>query len=294
MNSVEPAKDAWFNSFTTYDIDCFDDAASAVSENVDTDALWDKAMGYATKSKVAYYFSIGFTVIGVLLAGYFIYTNITELIDYYKVTFTPIPKYIVDEADITQEINGKTVVINNQTAYYKVVPCNRKEGKSDTEKDNYRVLGTSNDLNGDVGKQWLALYSVKYQYGCPILADSLKVVKGSDKLPSGYETGIHRFGEKPAFNLTSRYYCYNDYVKGTYVYFKNEKNTVAAIVMGSEEKTTEKTILDYNSGDNTTGSFFSAGSLAIGAGIGLLLGAGIAVLIFLPIMKKKKEQQIAE
>ena len=247
-----------------------------------------------TKSNLAKYLTIGFTVVTALLAGYSIYITITEMLDYYQTIFTPIPHYIVDEADITQEINGKTVVINNQTAYYKVVPCNRKEGSSDVEKKNFKVLGTSNDLNGDVGKQWLALYSVKYEFGFPILADSLKVVKGSDKLPSGYETGIHRFGEKPAFDLTSKYYCYNDDVKGTYVYFKHDKNTVAAIVMGAEKTATEKTILDYNAGENTTGSFFSAGSLALGAGVGLLLGAGIAVLIILPVMKKKKEQQIAE
>ena len=242
-----------------------------------------------TKSNLAKYLTIGFTVVTALLAGYSIYITITEMLDYYQTIFTPIPHYIVDEADITQEINGKMVVINNQTAYYKVVPCNRKEGSSDVEKDNYRVLGTANDLNGDVGKQWLALYSVKYEFGFPILADSLKVVKGSDKLPSGYETGIHRFGGKPAFNLTSKYYCYNDDVKGTYVYFKHDKNTVAAIVMGAEKTATEKTILDYNAGENTTGSFFSSGSLALGAGVGLLLGAGIAVLILLPRLKKKKE-----
>ncbi len=246
-------------------------------------------MSYYEKSMVAHNFAVGLTFLGVLMAGYSIYTTIDEMLDYYKVTFTPIPKYIVDETDIYQEINGKMVVINNQTAYYKVVPCNRKEGSSDVEKDNYRVLGTANDLNGDVGKQWLALYSVKYEFGFPILADSLKVVKGSDKLPSGYETGIHRFGGKPAFNLTSKYYCYNDDVKGTYVYFKHEKDTVAAIVMGSEKTANEKTILDYNAGENITGSFFSSGSLALGAGVGLLLGAGIAVLILLPRLKKKKE-----
>ena len=291
LNSVEPAKQAWFESFTTYDIDCFDDAASTVSENVDTDALWANAMGYATKSKVAYYFTIGFTVLGVLLAGYLIYTNITELIDYYKVTFTPIPKYIVDEVDITQEINGNKVVINNQTAYYKVVPCNRKEGSSDVEKDNYKVLGTSSDLNGDVGKQWLALYSVRYEYGKPILVDSIKVVKGTDKLPSDYETGIHRFGEKPAFNLTSRYYCYNDGAKGTYVYFKNGEDTVAAMKMKATETNTPKTTNDKGKEENTKGSVFSIGALAMGVGIGLLLGVVIAVLIILPSLKKKKEQQ---
>jgi len=260
----------------------------------EADQLYDAAQKLATKSKLTHCLYSGFTVVGALLAGYSIYTTFKEMIDYYKVNYTPIPKFIVDEADITQEVNGTKIVINNQTAYYKVVPCNRKEGSSDIEKNNYKILGTSNDLNGDVGKQWLALYSVRYEYGNPILADSFKVVKGSDDLPSGYETGIHRFGEKPAFNLTSKYYCFNDDVKGTYVYFKNGAETVAAIVMGAGEKTTDKTVTDNKAGENTTGSFFSAGSLALGAGAGLLLGGGIAVLILLPIMKKKKEQQTAE
>lgn len=49
------------------------------------------------------YLAVDFTVIGVLLAGYSIYTTITEMLDYYKVTFTPIPRYIVDEVDITRK-----------------------------------------------------------------------------------------------------------------------------------------------------------------------------------------------
>ena len=254
----------------------------------EADRLYDATQKLITKSKVTHFLYIGFTVIAVLLAGYSIYTTFKEMIDYYKVDFTPIPKYIVDEADITQEINGTNVVINNQTAYYKVVTCNRKEGSSDFEKDNYKILGIANDLNGDVGKQWLALYSVKYQFGNPIFADSFKVVKGSDALPGGYEKGIHRFGEKPAFNLTSKYYCYNDDVKGTYVYFKNEKDTVAAMTMKTEETSTGNTTDAKNNGDNKMGSFFSAGSIALGAGIGLLLGGGIAVLILLPRIRKKK------
>ncbi len=242
----------------------------------------------AAKSTFCKYLSAGFAVVTVILAGYSIYTTVTEMLDYYKVTFTPIPKYIVEETDITTDVNGQMVVIKNQTAYYKVVPCNRKEGSSDIEKDNFKVLGTSNDLNGDVGKQWLSLYSVKYKFGNPILADSLKVVKGTSNLPSGYETGIHRFGEKPAFNLTSKYYCYNDDVKGTYVYFKNEKETVAAIVMEAEATQTDKTEADKKDGEKNTGSTFSVGSLAIGAGAGLLIGMALSVLIILPRLKKKK------
>lgn len=102
------------------------------------------------------------------------------------------------------------------------------------------------------------------------------------------QTGIHRFGEKPAFNLTSKYYCYNDDVKGTYVYFKNEKETVAAIVMEAEATQTDKTEADKKDGEKNTGSTFSVGSLAIGAGAGLLIGMALSVLIILPRLKKKK------
>ena len=226
----------------------------------------------ATKSNVCKYLSAGFMVVTAILAGFAIYTTVTEMLEYYKVAFIPIPQYIVEEADITQEVNGTKVVINNQTAYYKVVPCNRKEGSSNVEKENYKVLGTANDLNGDVGKQWLALYSVKYEYGNPILADSFKVVTGTTELPGGYETGIHRFGEVPAFNLTSKYYCYNDEPNGTYVYFRNDAETVAAMAMKAN---TGKTSDDEKAEENTEGSVFSLGYLAIGTGVGLLLGGGI-------------------
>ena len=236
---------------------------------------------------------VAFTVITAALAAWSIYTTVTEMMDYYKVTFLPIPRYIVDEADITDDVNGEKIVIKNDTAYYRVVSCNRREGSSDVEKDNYRVLGTANDLNGDVGKQWLALYSVKYEYGSPILADSLMVQKGSSNLPKGYETGIHRFGEGAAFNLTSKYYCYNDTPKGTYVFFKNAEKTVEALTMKADttaDKTkTEKTTADSKSEETAAGSMFSAGTLAMVAGLGMLLGAGIAALIILPIMKKKEK-----
>ena len=227
----------------------------------------------AARSSFCKALAAGFAVVTAILAGLSIYVTVSEMLEYYKVTFKPIPKYIVDEADITETKNGEKVVVRNDTAYYKVVSCNRKEGSSEVEKTNYSILGTSNDLNGDVGKQWLALYSVKYEKGKPILADSLKVIKGDPDLPSGYETGIHRFGESAAFNLTSKLYCYNDKPDGTYIYFKNADQTVAAMTGGNT---------------TTSGSLFSAGSLAIGGGIGLILGGGLTALIM--NRKKKKEK----
>ena len=230
---------------------------------------------------LTYCLTVGFTVLTAIFAAVSIFLTVSEMLAYYKVTFAPIPKYIVDEADITETVNGKTVVTKNDTAYYKVVTCNRKEGKTDTEKDNYRVLGNSNDLNGDVGKQWLALYSVKYEQGRPILADSLMVITGTEgrtasALPNGYETGIHRFGEKAAFNLTSEYYCYNDTPNGTYVYFKQADKTVS-------EMTGKSTSI-------TIGSIFSNDSLMIGAGAGAVLGAGAAIIIMTAARKRKKEE----
>ena len=245
--------------------------------NIDSSVV--EVAKYSAKAHFTKYLAIGFTVLTALLSAVSMVITLVEMYNYYKVTFKAIPRFMVDEADITETVNGVEKVINNQTAYYKVVRCNRKEGESDVEKDNYRVLGTANDLNGDVGKQWLALYSVKYKYGRPILADSLMVQKGSDKLPNGYETGIHHFGEGAAFNLTSEYYCYNDTPDGTYVYFRNDTETVETMT------TTGNSILDQA---NTTGTMISTGSLALAGGLGIMLGAGIAALIMIPMMKKKE------
>ena len=222
----------------------------------------------SAKSTVCKYLSAGFSVATAILAGISIYMTITEMMEYYKVNFSPIPKYIVDEADITaKNEKGETVMIRNQTAYYKVVSCNRKQGNSNVEKKNFEILKDRSDLNGDVGKQWLSLYSVKYKNGAPILADSLKMQWGS-KLPDGYSTGIHRFGEKAAFNLTSPFYCYNDPNEGTYVYYKHDNAFVKDLTAAA--------------------SVFSGGSLALGAVLGLIVGGGVMLLLTFSVRKRKE------
>ena len=222
------------------------------------------------KSNITKYLAAGFTVLGAVLAGVSIYTTIEEMKAFYKVEFTPIPKYIVDRADITAvNQKGETVMVKNQTAYYKAVLCNRTAGSSAFEKKNYEILKDRNDLNGDVGMQWLSLYSVKYENGTPILADSLKVKLGNGDAPEGYTNGIHRFGEKDVvFNLTSRLYCYNDPSEGTYVYFKNDTSTVKDLT--------------------AAGSSFSGGSLALGIGAGSLAGCALTLLLLKVNNKKKK------
>ena len=188
----------------------------------------------ASKSPICKYLAAGFAVVTAVLAGYSIYTTITEMMAYYKVDFV--------------------------------------HGSSDLEKKNHEILKDRNDLNGDVGMQWLSLYSVKYENGMPILADSLKVKMGKGDIPEGYTTGIHRFGEQNAFNLTSKLYCYNDPNDGTYVYFKNDTATVKDL--------------------STTGSAFSGGTLALGTVAGVVIGVGLT-LLFTVASKKRKENQTA-
>ena len=227
----------------------------------------------AAKSTLCKYLSVGFAVVSALLAGFSIYTTVTEMMEYYRVKFAPIPKYIVEKTDITatDTKTGKEMMIQNQTAYYRYVPCNRTDGSSDVEKKNHEILLDRADLNGDVGQQWLALYSVKYENGMPILADSLKLKLGEGDAPEGYSTGIHMFGDEAVQNLTDEKsgYSYNDPNKGTYVFFKRDTTPVKGLI---------------------SGSVFSGGSLMLGVILGLIAGVGLTMLITFSSRKRRERR----
>ena len=221
------------------------------------------------KSRLAATLGALFTVAMAILAAYSIYSTITELIDYYKVEYSPIPKYIVEETDITETVDGVTTVKRNDSAYYQVAECNRKP-----DSEFYDVLQNYADLNGDVGKQWLALYYVRQEGHAPIKADSLLVVKGTSNIPTGYSNlGIHNFETENAYNLTSAYYCYNDTPKGTYVYFQVDESALPKA--------------------SVAGSNFSTGTGFLFAGIGAVVGAGIGVAIML-VLAKRKETKVTQ
>ncbi len=218
----------------------------------------------ATKSKIAVVLGTAFTVAMAALAAFSIYSTVKELLDYYKVDYSPIPKYIVEEKSITETVNGVTTVKRNDSAYYRAVECNRP-----TTAEYYDQLQNYADLNGDVGKEWLALYYLRQEGHAPIKADSLKVVKGTSSIPSGYsELGIHNFENNVAYNLTSKYYCYNDAPNGTFVYFQIDESVVNSA--------------------STAGSNFSTGSAILFSGIGIVVGAGIGVAIMLVLTKRKE------
>lgn len=208
--------------------------------------------------------TFGFSVAFVIIAGITAYLTYKDMQEFYHVDFTPIPHYMVDAKDIIgYNRKGEKIMLKNQSAYYKAVACNRAE-----DDENYKVLGTSGDLNGDVGKQWLALYAVKKDLMDPILASSLKVVVGSTNIPAGYETGIHMFGSDAAFNLNSNIYVWNYDAPSVYVYFQTDDGAKVS----------------------TTGTNFSGGMLALVGGAGALVGAAATILV---VKLKKKKTAVA-
>jgi hypothetical protein len=118
-----------------------------------------------------------------------------------------------------------------------------------------------------VGRQWLALYSVKKDLMEPILAASLKVVIGSAQIPAGYETGIHMFGADAAFNLNSSLYDWSNSAPSVYVYFRTDDAAVSA-----------------------TCANFTGGALALSGGAGIALGAVVTALALNAKRKSDKKK----
>ena len=225
--------------------------------NPEANAVYTRAVSNA---KLCKSLAVGFTVVFIIITAVSLYFTWQDMKAYYKVDFTPIPRYMVDEKDITAyNADGEKVVIKNQAAYYKAAESNLKEGDFKFDE-----IGALADMNGCVGKQWLALYVNKNEVMDPILASSLKAVVGSADVPSGYATGIHMFGSEAAFNLNSSLYDWNNSAKSVFVYFRTD-----------------------DSAANTAGANFSGGALALTGGIGFAVGA--AATAFATKSSRKRE-----
>ena len=209
--------------------------------------------------------AIGFCIAMIVIAGISTYYAYLDLVEFYKVEFTPIPRYMVDEADITvYNEHGEKTVIKNQAAYYKAIECNRNY-----KDEMFESLGECADLNGDVGRQWLALYAQKSDAAAPILAESLLVKVNDGNLPAGYTTGIHMFGSGSAFNLNSELYDWNKSAPSVMVYFKTDTAAKSPTAAGSS---------------------FTAGNLILAGVAGLSAGALISALALTTVNRKKKQK----
>lgn len=223
-----------------------------------------------------------------------------QLYQYYHRTFSAIPIMIVDEADIvtyTTDENGEEVKNINfdQFAYYEVVKCNRQEigihtsaqgGVSDYESWG---CGDAADINADVGKQWLAMYVNRSSAkGNPILADTLKLQKGSEKTPDDCNGCLHMFTFTNPVKIDETAYCYRDDNNGMYLFWKGDETVFAKSTSTGADTTT-------TSGEpSSTASAFNGGYLALAGIGGLVLGILGATAVMFPMMKKKREEETAE
>lgn len=159
-------------------------------------------------------------IIMIIMAVFMVVSAWKDLKKYYNTEKTPIPAYMVDESTDENGISTYT--------YYKAVLCNRIEKKFVT--DNNRILKSYGDLNGDIGKEWVALYFTKDSTaGRPITVDIL-TQKGSNQIPTG-KTPLTMFGEKSAVNLVDSRYCFDDAIGGLYLFYSAAKAPVTSSVM---------------------------------------------------------------
>lgn len=185
--------------------------------------------------------------------------TIIGLKKYYNQEVTrEIPKYVID--------SNRKRETGQMFTYYTAVECFSGEKGQESYVSKYKdMVKNFADLNGYVGKQWLAMYTTKSkEAGDPILASSLRIAHGKN----GYysvdgDTPVCMFCLDTAQNLTSQNFCYNDstgfklffieinYTQGTFMFFKGDSDAYTL-----------------------TGSVFSNGTLAIFIGFALVSLAG--------------------
>ncbi len=169
-------------------------------------STWTKFMNYA---------KVGMTCLTAVLLAFSIWSTVDDLIDYYNATYTPIPSNMVN-----QGVNEKDEKVYT---YYKAVKCNRVAQNMVTDKT--ELLGDYGDLNGDVGKQWVALYTTTDSAaGNPITTD-FKVQYKDTNVP-GERTALSIFCESVAQNLTNKKagYTYADSNGGIYLFYATDEN----------------------------------------------------------------------
>ena len=98
--------------------------------------------------------------------------------------------------------------------------------------DSTRILGDYGDLNGDVGKQWVALYTTTDSAaGDPITTD-FKVQYKDTNVP-GERTPLSIFCESVAQNLTNNKsgYTYADSKGGIYLFYGTDENALTGSII---------------------------------------------------------------
>ena len=185
----------------------------------------EKLGSVKTWSKVFQYAGIAMTCVSAALLVYSLWNTYTDLKAYYNAEFTPIPMHMVDES--TNDAGEKVYT------YYTAAKCNRAEAGFVTDAN--RLLDDYGDINGDVGRQWVALYtSHDKAAGDPIT--TVPVVKyESSEIPKGSSMALSMFGENVAQNLTNEQlgYTYDDDMGGIYMFYNVDESAFAGSVFSN-------------------------------------------------------------
>ena len=206
----------------------FDDAGEAVQKKVDdivnnqktlkTDEITGTLTESRAISKIFDVIGVAATCVTLALLAVSIWSTYNDLKAYYNAEFTPIPMHMVN-----QGVNEKDEKV---FTYYTAVKCNREEAQLVTDRT--KILEDYGDLNGDVGKQWVALYTTKDSAaGDPITTD-FAVQYANSNVP-GESTALSAFCESTAQNLTDEKlgYTYNDGKNGIYLFFGTDNTAYA-------------------------------------------------------------------
>ncbi len=177
--------------------------------------------GKSAMAKYFHYAGVALVAISVVIFAVTLWNTYQELSEYYNVEFTPIPKYMVDES--VDENDAKVYT------YYTAVTCNREEKNMVTDAN--KLLKNYGDLNGDVGREWVALYTTKDKNAGNPLTE-LKVQYEDSNLPDESYTALSMFGEDSAQNLTNKLggYTYSDSKNGIYLFYNTDTKAFAGSV----------------------------------------------------------------
>ena len=242
------------------------------------------------RNKVLRYVGDVLCVAAALLSIATVVISYLEVRAYYNVEYTPIPRKMVSEAS---DEKGRSTY-----TFYDCVMCNRAEQGFGNDK-----LEHYGDLNGDVGKQWLALYVTKDKAaGEPITADILMQKK--DTTPPIGKTPLSMFGYEDAVNIVDEEYNYNDGLGGLYMFYSSapadapaadktvptekkddQSSSKADDTSASNEVKSSASDADSTANANS-GSVFGTGSLVL---TGTLSAAAGALICFL-ITRKRKDK----
>ncbi len=227
--------------------DKYDAQARGLETGLGSSKSWSKVIRIA---------SIAVTCVTFILLAFAAWSTVNDIINYYNADLIPIPQYMVNQS--TNDDDEKVYT------YYTAVKCNRVT--SGLVTDSNKLLGEFGDINGDVGKQWVALYTTKDKAAGDPITTKMLVQYNNTNIPDD-KTPLSMFGESVAQNLTNKKmgYTYADGKNGIYLFYGTDSSIFA-------------------------GSVFSNGIYALGAAGAVVIIAVAAVFIRKSVKKKKNTE----